>query len=113
MTERESFEASETKQNMLSGFPVCCVCHEAFSTQLAHRISQGKRSRHQFSKSVIHHRWNLVPVCGLACNSKVVIDNKPKHKDLLVFAIMRDLCGHKGAIGMLRKLPFVAHEVFT
>ena len=114
VTERESFEASETKQKMLSSYPECCVCHDSPSTQVAHRISQGKRSRHTYGTSILHHKWNLVPVCGLKCNSAVVIDNKPRHKDILVAAIMFDLCDSANkARGVLRKVGFVAKEVFV
>jgi hypothetical protein len=67
-----------------------------------------------YSQAVLHHKWNLVPVCSLQCNSAVVIDNKPRRKDILVAAIMLDLCdsGNK-AQGVLRKVGFVAKEVFT
>jgi hypothetical protein len=121
MTERESFEAYETKQEMLSSYPVCCVCHEEPSTQLAHRISQGKRSGRTHSKNALHHKWNLVPVCGLKCNSAVVIDNKPRYKHILVAAIMFDLCDTRELheevgelrIEVLRKVGFAAKELFT
>ena len=45
------------------------------ATQLAHRINQSKKNIKKWGETAIHHPKNLVPVCGLKCNSSVSIGN--------------------------------------
>lgn len=111
-SERESYEIAEKKRNYLSAVPMCPVCHIAPTYQLAHRISQGKRSQKLYSKHFIHHPYNIVPVCSLACNAKVVIDHNPEAKSVLTAAIALDLEGNEEkARETLKMYDFVASEV--
>ena len=73
MTEREAFDINERKiQIMDRDNWTCQVCGE-FATQLAHRIPQSKMNIRKYGKRVIHHPLNLVSVCGLRCNSSVIV----------------------------------------
>lgn len=114
MTEREKFHASEIKRKMLSAVPTCPVCHAKPTTQLAHRIPQGKRSTALYSKNTIHHRFNLVPVCGLKCNAAVLIGGNPILKSALIHAIILDISGDTEiALDILNNYDFEAAEVFA
>ena len=56
----------------------CQVCGGPLSVpQLAHRIAQRKMYLKMYGAKVIHHPLNLVSVCGLECNAKVDISNRP------------------------------------
>ena len=78
MTERKQFDLDELKREMLWG--PCTVCGKKPAVQLAHRIPQTKGNLEKYGKAVIHHRLNLMPVCGLACNAAVNIEHKPQEK---------------------------------
>jgi len=84
MTGREKLEAEEMKRHLISLSPMCAVCGEAPSTQLAHRISKSKANIKRYGAQMIHHPLNLVPVCGLRCNSSVLIDGNPGKKSQLL-----------------------------
>lgn len=89
MTERESFHISEMKEKLFEECQYRCrVCGKPV-TQLAHRIPQ-KYAKY-LGKDVIHHPFNLVPVCDLTCNSAVNINNNPLGIKALVDKINEDL----------------------
>jgi hypothetical protein len=113
MNAREILEAEEMKRHFIALYPICAVCHGGPSTQLAHRIGQGKHNLKRYGRAVIHHHLNMVPVCGLKCNSAVVIDHKPMQVKALLTAIHFDIDGdHQGAIDLLGSFDFVAEHVF-
>ena len=87
MTEREGFEAEETKRKLLAARPVCEVCGVRPSEQLAHRIPQAKGNLKRFGQTIIHHPLNLVWVCGLRCNAAVNIEHRPEEKRRLLAEI--------------------------
>ena len=55
---------------------VCQKCGRP-ATQIAHRIAQTKASIKKYTEKIINHNYNLVPVCGLECNSHFNIGNNP------------------------------------
>ena len=111
MTERESLGAWERSRELIARWPVCPVCGKAPSTQIAHRIGQGKRNVKRYGKAVVHHEYNLVPVCGLLCNSRVAIDFDVIARSHLVLAI--DDCASRGVSPHMAPLSrlLVAYEV--
>lgn len=84
LTALEKVEAEDLKLLMIAVEPYCRVCKIAPSVQLAHRIPQTKAMLKKYGKAIIHHRKNLVPVCGLTCNSAVNIQHKPIEIEKLV-----------------------------
>jgi hypothetical protein len=112
MNERESFAAADKKRKLIAAFPVCPVCGKNPSSQLAHRIGQTKANIAKHGKVVVHHRYNLVPVCGLECNGKVAIDYRPNDKWLLLVAIDLERDGRMvRAIETIEKSDLVAKDV--
>ncbi len=75
MTQREELELHELKMRIaMDQGGLCGVCGKPMTpsgTQLAHRIPQRKHLIRMYGKRVIHHRMNMVAVCGLDCNAKV------------------------------------------
>jgi len=54
----------------------CEKCHQPLALsdcQLAHRIPQTKYNLRTYSKTVLHHEYNLAAVCSLRCNSAVLL----------------------------------------
>jgi len=82
MTEYQKFEANEKREELFEkcGY-VCQVCgksiHHYGVPQLAHRISQGKTNLKKYGAEIIHHGYNLVPVCSLDCNDACNIGFDP------------------------------------
>ena len=109
MTERESLEAWERCRELIARWPVCPVCGKAPSTQIAHRIGQGKLNVKRYGKAVIHHEYNLVPVCGLRCNSAVAMTAGTISTAVLLAEIRLALDGSMHVVDRLRHLP--AYEV--
>ena len=91
MKERTSFEIDELKREMISAEPYCRVCGLAPSIQLAHRIPKSKAMLRKYGNRIIHHRKNLVPVCGLKCNAACSIQGRPLEIEKLVKEIREDL----------------------
>jgi hypothetical protein len=84
MTERQSFEIEQTKDRIFNRDRWQCVICGKKPTQLAHGISNSKMNIKKYGKEIVHHDYNLFSVCGLACNSKCNIDNKPNEvKEIL------------------------------
>lgn len=77
---------------------MCEVCGKdtrVYGEELAHRIhnykgKKTKRPEYQILKEIINHPFNLAYTCH-ACNQKVLIDNKPVKKDLIIKLIKTDL----------------------
>ena len=63
------------------------------SPQLAHRIPKTKAYLRRWGKEIIHHRLNLVAVCGLRCNAAVLLDpaTHPIESEALVDQIRSEL----------------------
>lgn len=76
MTEREKFEASLTKYEVMDRDSYTCQRCGTFATELAHRISKSKPNLKRYGKKVIHHPRNLVASCH-DCNQLFLIDNNP------------------------------------
>ena len=71
------------------------------ATHLAHRIAQTKSNIAKFGKHRIHHPYNIVSVCGLACNASYNIGNKPIKSMLLIDAIGNGIYTTSESISML------------
>lgn len=113
MTGREKLEAEEQKRHMITLYPRCAVCGIGPSTQLAHRMSQSKANLRKYGKKKVHHHFNLVPVCGLKCNSAVLIDGNPMLRQVMVTAMTLDLDGETEAgLRILKPYDFAAPHVF-
>lgn len=70
----------------------CAVCYKAvtFATgQLAHRMAKTKANLKKYGEKIIDHPMNLRLTCSLACNSAVLIDNKPIEKEQLIQSIKK------------------------
>ena len=95
MNAREKLEANEKKiqiYNARNG--TCEVCGKIIpqsEAQLAHRIPKTKMYLKKYGKEIIHHRLNLALVCGLECNSKVNIGNKPMEVEYIVDRVKEQL----------------------
>lgn len=77
MTEREKFEATELKQQIIVERRNCEVCGKRVgynSAQLAHRIPQHKKYIKRYGKDFMHSRKNMALVCSLECNAAVLMD---------------------------------------
>jgi hypothetical protein len=95
MTERQKLEANEKRDAIFCrcGW-VCEVCGRPLREgvpQLAHRISKSKMNISMYGQDVIHHEFNLAPVCSLLCNSSVLLDRKLEQKENLLDRIYADL----------------------
>lgn len=65
----------------------CCRKPIGAGAQLAHRIPQRKWCISRWGLEVVHHRDNMVLVCGLECNAAVQIDPNSKEAEELAAAI--------------------------
>ena len=98
MTLRERIEMIEQKTRMLNACGWKCeVCGKPLTLdgcQIAHRIPKTKYNLSHFGKSLIHHPKNLACVCGLKCNSAVLLNiaTHPIEASALIEAIREDLC---------------------
>lgn len=66
-----------------------CQCGKS-AVQVGHRIANTKINRKKYGNKIIDNYRNLVPVCGLECNSKYNIGNKPLICEKLVKLIKED-----------------------
>ncbi len=64
MTEREAFEASEQKREIMMGSGYRCVQCGAKGMFLAHHIAQSSVNIRKYGKQVIHHSKNMSLVCS-------------------------------------------------
>lgn len=90
MNQRESFEASEQKRQIIAERQVCEFCGEP-GTQLAHRIINSAANIRNYGKAIIHHPLNTALVCGLKCNAKANIEHDPLEKWRLLKQIQKEL----------------------
>ena len=67
-------------------------------TQWAHKIPQTKKNLKAYGTAVIHHPKNLVPACGLECNSAASISNHTVARKLLLSEIFMDLAVRPGPL---------------
>lgn len=78
MTLKERLEMLELKLRLLTKNNYRCeVCRQPISldnSQLAHRIPMTKYNLKTYGKAVIHHEKNFAIVCGLQCNSAVLLN---------------------------------------
>jgi hypothetical protein len=101
MTAREQQEMMEQKIRMLEDCQwECEVCGKAITLhtcQLAHRIPKTKHNLKTYGKRVIHHPFNLACVCGLKCNSAVLLNpaTHPLSAKELLDDIQEDLDGRR------------------
>lgn len=73
MTERQAFNIAVRKIEIMERDNWTCQVCGAPATQLAHRIPQSRMNIRRYGARVIHHPRNLVSVCGLRCNSSVIV----------------------------------------
>ena len=98
MTLRERTNMIEQKIAMLKACNwECEVCGQMLSLatcQIAHRIPKTKYNLKTYGKHVIHHPKNLACVCGLKCNSAVLLNRSthPVESEILLEAILEDIC---------------------
>jgi hypothetical protein len=72
---------------------LCYVCHKPIRFaifQLAHKIPQRKWCIEKWGEEVIHHRRNLVGVCGLHCNGLAQLDPESLSARMLAESIKGD-----------------------
>ena len=62
---------------------VCVVCG-APGIQIAHRISRTKINLKKYGEQIINHHLNMAVVCGLECNQKISIENRPSLKSIVL-----------------------------
>lgn len=95
MTALAKFEANELRMQIFESVGWRCeVCGALLlegCPQLAHRIPKTKGNLEKYGKAIIHHRFNLVAVESLACNSAVNIGGHPGAIFALVDRIRGDL----------------------
>jgi hypothetical protein len=87
MRPRDKAEANDKRELLFSAANwTCIVCGRHLREgigQLAHRIIASKHNLKLHGPATIHHSWNLVPVCSLACNSACIVNFLPA-RDLLI-----------------------------
>ena len=69
---------------------VCQGCGKK-AIQIAHRISNTKVNLKIYGEKIINHNCNLVPVCGLECNSSFNIGNSPLKVERILKVIKKNL----------------------
>ena len=70
---------------------VCGVPLSGKQPQLAHRIAKKKMWIAKYGAEVIDHEMNLALVCGLQCNSAVLIDMKDLPREELAEKIKTEI----------------------
>jgi hypothetical protein len=97
MTALEKLEANERKEYEIATQGICPVCGRSLRAgipQYAHKIAKTKANITRYGKEVINHRYNMVLVCSLECNSACNVGGKPKEAERLA-AYIREMI--KGA----------------
>lgn len=98
MTQRESFELSELREQLFKECGYVCqnpecgksIYHNG-SPMLAHKIAQTLGNIKKYGKCVIHHPKNLAPVCCLKCNDAMNIGYNTGEAEKLADEIRDDL----------------------
>lgn len=93
MTARAKLEANDRREAIFASAGYRCeVCRmpvRRFGTaQLAHRIPATVAWLAKYGARVIHHPRNMASVCGLKCNSSVLIGNNPVERERLAAEIV-------------------------
>jgi hypothetical protein len=87
MNQKSKFDANEKRQMLFEAADwCCCVCGKPLRSgvpQLAHRVIRSKYHVKTYGSAIIDNSLNLVPVCSLNCNSRVIVNFQPA-RDLLV-----------------------------
>ena len=86
MTGREKIDALEHKLERMAKQRFCEVCGEplrAYTCQLAHRVAKSKMNVKKYGKEFIHSDTNTALVCGLKCNSSVLVRGTESIKQLI------------------------------
>ena len=86
MTAIEKMEANEHKVERMAKQRFCEVCSEplrAYTCQLAHRVAKSKMNLKKYGKEFIHSDTNTALVCGLKCNSSVLVRGSEAIKQLI------------------------------
>jgi hypothetical protein len=95
MTDRQKLDIAEKRLAIFEKSNwMCEICGKSLQSgqpQLAHRISQSKMNLRKYGEEVIHHAFNLAPVCSLKCNSAVLIDHKTEAREALIDRILADI----------------------
>lgn len=94
MNAREKMAAEEQRLELFRAARwTCVVCQEPLNrqgvAQLAHRVPKKDSLIQRWGREVIHHPLNLVPVCGLECNSKVNMGTISEASKALLARIVR------------------------
>lgn len=70
----------------------CAVCgksiYEYGTPQYAHKISNTVKCRNKYGSFIVDHTLNGEYTCSLACNSALLIDNKPREILMLLADIV-------------------------
>lgn len=78
MNELEKFEAEGKKIAILSAYNYVCVRCGRRAFSLAYRIPQSQMNLKKYGSDIIHHPFNMLPVCNSSkCNDAVSISNHP------------------------------------
>ena len=98
MKERDQLIAEEQKRQIIADHQYACVNCGAPAIFLAHRIAKTKANIRKYGQDVIHHRYNLVPVCSdQGCNDAFNIGNNPVEAEKLVARIRKHIEAAKGS----------------
>ena len=99
MTEREKFDAEEQKREIISAHGGICQYPGCYlpARDLAHRIGKGNEFIEKYGCEVVHHRLNMVPVCGKQShNDYFNIGHNPVKTARLVARIRRKISIESG-----------------
>lgn len=88
MTATAKLQAEEKRRRMFLATGFRCVRCGAPAAYLAHRIPKRQYLLAKFGPAVIHHEFNLCPVCTRPeCNDSFDIQNNPMLQENLIAAI--------------------------
>lgn len=92
MKERDQLIAEEQKRQIIADHGFACIKCGAPAIFLAHRIAKTKANLRKYGQEVIHHRYNLLPVCSNSgCNSAQNLGNRPMEADKLAAQIRKHI----------------------
>jgi len=92
MKERDQLIAEEQKRQIITDYGFACVQCGAPAIFLAHRIAKTKANIRKYGQDVIHHRYNLLPVCSNnGCNDACNIGNNPMASEKLAAKIRKHI----------------------
>lgn len=82
MRGRDKEDANDKREELFGAATWhCVVCGGPLNAhgtaQLGHRVIKSRHNLATYGTKIINHPLNLVPVCGLRCNSRVILNFQP------------------------------------